>query len=400
MMGGMVGTQANNHRINAFRRDAERVTPLELFFDLVFVLAITQCTALMAHDPSWEGVGRAMVVLGLFWWTWIGYAWLTSVLDPEEGIVRIAMFAAMAAILVASLAIPHSFGDEALTLAIAYGFVRVAHIALFVIASRDDPELRHSVVGLGIGTAVGVGLVIAGSFLDPGPQLAVWTIALLLDVAEPLFFGADGWRFVPGHFAERHGLIIIVALGESIVALGVGADAGLETGDIVAAVLGVALVVTMWWAYFDYVSITAVQRLEEAEVGREQNELARDGYSILHFPLVAGIVLVAFGLHDTLAERNEPLATVPAFALTGGLGIYLLGHVAFRYRYFHTIKWLRLIAGLAAFALWPLAREVNALVSLAAVAALAIALMTYESIRYSEARARIRRAASVHEEPV
>jgi low temperature requirement protein LtrA len=388
----------NGHRLNAFRRDAERVTPLELFFDLVFVLAITQCTALMSHTPTWEGMGRGMVVLGLFWWTWIGYAWLTSVVDPEEGVVRIAMFAAMAAILVASLAIPHAFGDEALTLAISYGFVRAAHIALFAIASRDDPQLRRSVVGLGAGTALGVALVVIGTFLDPGPQLAVWTVALLLDVAEPLFFGADGWRLVPGHFAERHGLIIIVALGESIVALGVGADAGLSGGEIVAAVLGMALTVAMWWAYFDYVSITAVERLEAAEVGREQNAMARDGYSLLHFPLVAGIVLVAFGMHDTLAHRDEHLHTVPAFALTGGFGIYLLGHVAFRYRYFHTIKWVRLAAGLASFALWPLAREVDALVSLAAVTVLAIVFMGYESIRYAEARAEVRSAHSVHTE--
>jgi low temperature requirement protein LtrA len=399
MMGRMAGTQTNNHRINAFRRDAERVTPLELFFDLVFVLAITQCTALMAHEPTWEGVGRGMIVLGLFWWTWIGYAWLTSVLDPEEGIVRFAMFAAMAAILVASLAIPQAFGDDALTLAIAYGFVRAAHIALFSIASRDDPVLRRSVVGLGIGTAVGVGLVIAGTFLDPGPQLAVWTIALVLDVAEPLFFGADGWRLVPGHFAERHGLIMIVALGESIVALGVGADAGLDGGDIVAAILGVGLIVAMWWAYFDYVSISAVRRLEAADVGREQNALARDGYSILHFPLVAGIVLVAFGLHDALAHRDAALPTVPAFGLTGGLGVYLLGHVAFRYRYFHSMKWPRLFGALAAFALWPLAREVDALVSLAAITALASLVVTYETVRYAEAHAEIRRAAAVHEVP-
>jgi low temperature requirement protein LtrA len=396
MMSRMTATPTANHRFNAFRRDAERVTPLELFFDLVFVLAITQCTALMSHEPTWEGVGRGMVVLGLFWWTWIGYAWLTSVLDPEEGIVRLAMFAAMAAILIASLAIPESFGDEALTLAIGYAFVRLAHIALFVIASRDDPQLRRSVAGLGVGTFVGVSLVIGGSFLDPGAQLAVWAFALVLDVAEPLFFGSDGWRLVPGHFAERHALIIIVALGESIVALGVGADAGLEAGEIVAAILGVVLAVTMWWAYFDYVSITAVHRLEEAEVGREQNELARDGYSILHFPLVAGIVLVAFGLHDTLAHRDEALPTVPAFALTVGFGIYLLGHVAFRYRYFHTIKWLRLIAAVITFALWPLAREIDALLSLGVVAALAILLMVYESVRYADARAEVRRTASVH----
>jgi low temperature requirement protein LtrA len=396
-MSRMAATGTTNHRrLNASRREGERVTPLELFFDLVFVLAITQCTALMTDEPTWEGVARAGVVLGLFWWTWVGYAWLTSVVDPEEGLVRMAMFAAMASVLVASLAIPHAFGDEGLTLAIAYGFVRAAHIALFVIASKDDPSLRRSVAGLGIGTGIGVGLVVAGSFADPGPQLVVWAVALALDVAEPLFFGADGWRLMPGHFAERHGLIMIVALGESIVALGVGADAGLETGDIVAAVLGVALACAMWWAYFDYVSITAVQRLESAAVGREQNTLARDGFSILHFPLVAGIVLVAFGLHETLAHRDEALHTVPAFALTGGLGVYLWGHVAFRYRCFHTMKWVRLAGGGAAFALWPVAREVDALVILATVVALMVVLMGYELIRHAEARAEVRRSAMQH----
>jgi low temperature requirement protein LtrA len=374
------------------RRDGERVTPLELFFDLVFVLAITQCTALMAHEPTWTGVARGMVVLGLFWWTWVGYAWLTSVLDPEEGIVRLAMFAAMAAVLIAALAIPHSFGDQALTLAIAYGVVRLGHIALFTIASQDQPALRHSVAGLAGGTAVGVGLVILGSFFDPSTQLAIWIIALALDVAEPLFFGAEGWQLVPGHFAERHGLIILVALGESVVALGVGADSGLSAKEITAAVLGIALVTAMWWAYFDYVSITAVQRLEDAERGRVQNTLARDAYSILHFPLVAGIVLVAFGLHEALAHVDKPLEFVPAFGLAGGLGIYLLAHVCFRYRCFHTIKWQRLIAGLVSFAVIPLVHEVDALPALGIVTAIAIALNTYEMLRYAEQRREVRHA--------
>jgi low temperature requirement protein LtrA len=392
----MTGTQARNHRLNAVRRLGERVTALELFFDLVFVLAVTQCTALMTHEPTWEGVGQGMVVLGLFWWTWIGYAWLTSVVDPEEDAVRIAMFVAMAAVLVASLAIPHSFGDEGLTLAIAYGVVRAAHIALFGLASRDDPQLRRSVVGLGIGTAIGVGLVIAGAFLDAGPQLAVWTVALVLDVCEPLFFGADGWQLVPGHFAERHGLIIIVALGESIVALGVGADAGLAGGEILAAVLGMLLAAAMWWAYFDHVSISAVQRLEAAPAGRERNELARDGYSILHFPLVAGIVLAAFGLHETLAHIHRHLDSVPAFGLAGGLSLYLLGHVAFRWRYFHSLKWGRLVAACLAFAMVPIATSIDAIVSLALVAAIATVLIAYESVRYAEARAEMRRLTSVH----
>src|SRR3954470_22876228 len=142
--------------LNAVRRQEERVTPLELFFDLVFVLAITQCTALMAHEPTWAGLAKGLLVLGLLWWTWVGYSWLTSVVDPEEGFVRLAMFAAMAAVLVIALCIPRAFGDSAALLAVAYGCVRAAHIALFRIASRDDPGLRQSTNVLTVGTSVGV----------------------------------------------------------------------------------------------------------------------------------------------------------------------------------------------------------------------------------------------------
>ena len=134
--------------MTAVRREGDRVTTLELFFDLVFVLALTQCTALMAADPTWHGLVRGLLVLAVLWWAWVGYAWLTSVVDPEEGAVRLAIFAAMAAFLVAALCVPNAFGDDALAFACAYAVVRVAHIWLFVIASRDDPGLRRSVIGL------------------------------------------------------------------------------------------------------------------------------------------------------------------------------------------------------------------------------------------------------------
>jgi low temperature requirement protein LtrA len=393
-MADMTADDQPRHRITAVRRERHQVTPLELFFDLVFVLAVTQCTAFMAHDPTWEGVARGTVILGLLWWTWVGYAWLTSVVDPDEGVVRVSMFAAMAAVLVASLSIPHAFGDEGLTFALAYLVVRAAHIALFVIASQDQPALRHSVLGLGAGAAVGTGLVVGGSFLDAEAQLAVWIVALLLDVAEPYFFGSEGWQLVAAHFAERHWLIMIVALGESVVALGVSADAGLDGGELVAAVLGIVLAAALWWAYFDYMSLAMMHRLDEAETGREQNELARDCYSFLHFPMIAGIVLVAFGIHETLAHVDEPLHVVPAFGLTGGIGIYFLGHVAYRYRGFRTLKWGRLGTALVAFALLPVATEIDAILSLALVSLLAVALNVYEVIRYAEARIAVRHGAS------
>ncbi len=383
-------TQTRSRRIRAVRREGERVMPLELFFDLVFVLALTQCTALMADNPTWEGVAQAMVVLGLLWWSWGGYAWLTSVIDPEEGAVRIAFFAAMAAFLLVSLCVPQAFGGLALEFALAFGAVRAAHIALFVLASSEDPGLRHSVITLAISTAITVGILVAGSFLDTDAQLAVWGFALLLDLAGPYFFGTEGWRLVPTHFAERYGLIVIIALGESIVAIGVGAEAGLTWGVAAAAVLGIALAATMWWAYFDVVALVNVRRLVEAEVGKVQNALARDGYSYLHLPMVAGIVLVAMGMKKVLGDVEDPLKTVPAFALLGGVAIYLLAHVAFRYRNVHTINRQRALLALLLFALVPVASEVPALAALAGTAILMSVLITYETISYGESRHRLR----------
>src|SRR3712207_3396571 len=167
----------------AVLRDEERVTPLELFFDLVFVLALTQCTALMAAQPTWEGLAKGVLVLALMWWTWVGYAWLTSVVNPEEGVVRIAIFAAMAAVLVAALCIPDAFDGSATIFAAAYAVVRGAHIVLFLVASRDNPTLRTPVLWLGLSTGVGVGLIFAAAAIDGLLQGGIWALALFHDCA-------------------------------------------------------------------------------------------------------------------------------------------------------------------------------------------------------------------------
>ena len=228
-MAASTGTRAP--RLSAAMREGERVTPLELFFDLVFVLAITQCTALMSHHPTWSGLVQGLLVLGMLWWAWVGYAWLTSVIDPEEGAVRLVMFGAMAALLIVSLCVPEAFGNLALAFALAYGVFRAAHIALFMLASPEDDALRHSVLGLAASTAVAIALLAAASLFDGLAQGALWALALFLDMAGPYFFGSEGWKLVPGHFAERHGLIVIIALGESIVAIGVGAAASAQLRD-------------------------------------------------------------------------------------------------------------------------------------------------------------------------
>ena len=384
------GSETQRLRLGASLRQEVRVLPLELFFDLVFVLAITQCTTLMSENTTWEGLGQGMLILALLWWSWTAYAWLTSVVDPEEGGVRIALFAAMAAFLIVAICVPEAFGSLATEFAVAYGAVRFAQIFLLAIAGRDDPTFRRSVTGLGIGTAIGVTLLVAGSFLDPGARAAVWGVALVLDMSEPYLFGSEGWHLVPGHFAERHGLIVIIALGESIVAIGLGAGSHLTWGIAGAAALGIGVVAAMWWAYFDIVALVSARRLIRAPEGKVRNELARDSYSYIHFLLVAGIILLALGLKKAIGHPTDPLEDVPAFALVGGVAVYLLGLVAFRYRHIQTVNGHRLGLALLLFALFPVATEVSALVMLGLLNVLLWTMIAYETRGYGEGRAEVR----------
>jgi low temperature requirement protein LtrA len=376
--------------LSASRREGERVTPLELFFDLVFVLAITECTALMSHHPSWSGLAQGLLVLGVLWWAWAAYAWLTSVIDPEAGPVRLVFFAAMASMLIAAICVPEAFGDLALAFALAIGFFRVAHIALFTIADPDNPDLLNSVRVLAISTAIAVGLLAAASAFDGLAQAAFWVLALILDFGIPYFFGAAGWELVPGHFAERHGLIIIIALGESIVEIGAGAAGHLDLAIGTAAVLGVGIAAAMWWVYFDIVALVSARRLSEAEPGRAQNELARDSYSYLHLYMVAGIVMTAFGLKTVIAHTGEHLEWVTSFALLGGIATYLLGLVAFRYRHKRTWNRNKLLASAVLLALVPLGTAIPALATLAIATALLALLVAFEHAGYDERRDALR----------
>jgi len=376
--------------MTAVMRHGEQVTPLELFFDLVFVLALTQCTTLIARTPTWDGMLEGLLVLGMLWWSWTGYAWLTSVVDPEEGAVRLAMFAAMAAFLVAALCVPGAFGSEALLFACAYAAVRAAHIVLFLLASREDAGLRHSVIGLAVSTAIAAGLLFVAAFCSGAVQLGLWSLALLLDTGGPFLFGVEGWKLVPGHFAERHGAIVIIALGESIVAIGIGSRHAIGAGIVISAVLGVVIAAALWWAYFDVVAIVAARRLAKAPAGRERNEIARDSYSYLHFPMVAGIALIAVGMKLTIEHVDDPLKLVPAAALLGGAAMYLLAHVAFRLRNMHTLSRQRLLCSLVLLALLPAGAALPAIATLGILAALLVALIAYEALRYAEARDHVR----------
>jgi low temperature requirement protein LtrA len=373
----------------------QRVTSLELFFDLVFVFAITQVTSLLSNDPTWHGLVRGLLVLGALWWAWGAYAWLTNTLNPEEGAVRIAMFGAMAAMLIVALAVPEAFGDHGVVFGVAYLSVRAMHLGLYMLAARGDPDLLGAVLRMTPSSLISGVLILTAGFTEGDQRVALWVLALAIDYLGVLVGRGQGWRLSPGHFAERHGLIIIIALGESIVALGVGATGTpLDAGVIAAALLGITVAMALWWSYFDWVSIVAEQRLRMT-TGTQQTTLARDAYSYLHFLMVAGIVLFAFGLKKTLADVGDPLATVPATALTGGLALYLLAHVLLRLRLSRmeghaSVGRGRPTALLLLVAFMPFADDVPALLALAFTAAVFVALIAYEAIRYREPRAFVR----------
>jgi low temperature requirement protein LtrA len=367
-----------------------QITPLELFFDLVFVFAITQVTSLIAHDPTWGGVLRGMLVLVALWWAWTAYAWLTSTMDVDEGGVRLAMLGSMGAMLFAALAVPGAFGDDAVLFGVFYLLVRVLHVVLYAIVGRDDPDLLGAVLRFAPTAVIGASLLVLAGFFHGEARIAIWVVALAIDYLGPAVIGAGrGWRIAPEHFAERHGLIILIALGESIIAIGLGAGFELVTRVIVAAALGIVVISALWWLYFDVAAIFARTRLIQAR-GIEQATLARDAYSYLHLPMVAGIVLFAFGLKTTLGHTGDELDTVPAVGLCGGTALYFLGQVAFLLRATGRVFRRRTAGAVALLALIPAAIAIPALAALALVSAVCSLVVAYETIRRRESRARVR----------
>jgi low temperature requirement protein LtrA len=371
----------------------KRVAPLELFFDLVFVFALTQITYLMSENPTWEGLGQGLLVLAALWWAWGAYAWLTNYIDTEQDAERLLMLGAMAAMLVAALATPHVFGDNALIFGLAYAGVRWLHI--FIFAEANEHVDTATAVRVLARTALPAPLLLIGAaFFDGTAQALIWVVALSIDFAGPFVFGVRGFRVSAGHFAERFGLIVIIALGESIVAIGAGiAGVELDTGLVVAAVFGVALSAGLWWAYFDLAALLSEERFRHLQ-GEARLLVARDAYSYLHLPMIAGILLVALGVKKTLGHVDEPLETVPAVALFGGIALYYAGHVAFRLRSAHTLSRERLVAALVSLALIPVATEVDSLAALGIAAALAALLIGYESVRHADLRRRAHEATT------
>jgi low temperature requirement protein LtrA len=370
-------------------RAEHQITPLELFFDLVFVFAITQVTSLLARDPTWHGVLRGMLVLVALWWAWTGYAWLTSTMDVDEGGVRIAVLTAMGALLVVALAVPGAFARHGVLFGVAYLLVRALHIVLYSIG-RSDRDLLGAVLRFAPTAIAGASLLVLAGFLAGNVRVAVWLVALAIDYVGPAAFGAGrGWRIAPAHFAERHGLVVLIALGESIVAIGVGARFSISTGTIVAAALGVVVISALWWLYFDVAAILARRRLVQVR-GADQARLARDAYSYLHLPMIAGVVLFAFGLKTTMAHVDDELATVPAVGLCGGAALYLIGHIGFLVRTTGRLFRRRTIGAAVLLALVPAALVIPSLAALALVGGVCASVVAYEAIRRREHRYEVR----------
>ncbi len=371
-------------------RDEHEITPLELFFDLTFVFAMTQVTIMLADDPTWGGVFRGLLVLVALWWAWTAYAWLTSATDVDEGGVRLVMLASMGSMFGVALAVPGAFGDDAVLFGVAYLLVRVLHLVLSATVVRDDPDSRGALLRFVPTALFGALLLVLAGFLDGNERIAVWVVALTIDYLGPAVIGVGrGWAMAPEHFAERHGLIVLIALGESLIAIGVGAGFDLDPGVIAAASLGIVVISALWWLYFDVASIIARRRLTES-TGLERHRLALHAYSYLHLPMVAGIVLFALGLKTTLDHVGESLDTVPAMGLCGGAALYLLGHIAFLFRATGYVFRRRTVGAAVLLALIPVAVVIPALAALALVSAVCSLVVAYEVIRYRTARLQVR----------
>lgn len=403
-------TTSRGPRVRVLSEGA-KVTPIELFFDLVFVYAITQVTQFMAADPTARGVLRGMLMLAILWWCWCSYAWLGNRVQADEGSARLVLFAAMVVMLVASVTVPETFEDlpgglhGPAVFAACYLLVRLLHLGSYWRFALDDSGLRAR-LALTAAPVVGATIVlVAASFTSGALQTGLWAFALLLDYGAVLVTGISGWTVhSAAHFAERHGLIVIIALGESIVAVGVGvADLPISWPIIYGITCGVILSGALWWAYFDVVAPVAERVLLAAE-GSKRAALARDSFSYLHLPMIAGIVLMALGLKKAMNylggadghTASEHMHGVGPYALYGGIVLYLLGHLGFRLRNIGSVNVPRAVVSVLLVVLAPVSTLLPAYAALGLVTVVCVCWISFEVWRYDVARRAIRERAHSH----
>jgi low temperature requirement protein LtrA len=393
---GEVSVQQNPGRVRIAAVDEEHgVTPRELFFDLVFVFGFTQVTTLLTHDPTFGGIGRGMLVLGALWWAWASYAALTNTVDPELNAVGAALLVALIAMFVAALVVPDVFAEHGVLFGAAFLVVFAMHVVLYALAGRGNPGLLGAVLRLSPWTLLGAILILVAGFTD-GARTWLWIGALACAYGGGLLTGSAGWMIHASHFAERYGLVVIIAIGEAFISIGIGATGiGIQFGEIAAAILGLLVATSFWLAYFDFFSIRGEQILANSE-GSARVALARDAYTYLHFPMIAGIVLFAFAMKKVIAHVGDELDWPVAFALCACSAIYLLTYSAIRIRVERRLRVSRgrFTAALCFLVLYPIATTIPALAALALVLGVWLALHAYELIWWREARAESRSAVT------
>jgi low temperature requirement protein LtrA len=357
----------------SLHRDAgveQRVTPLELFYDLVFVFAITQVSHLLLEHLTWQGAAQSTLVLLVVWWSWNYTTWVTNELDPGSIVVRLLLIALMLASLLMAIAIPEAFGDKALLFAASYVAIQVGRHCFLTFAAADRGTVERQRAGRILTWFVAAGVLwIAGALVDGSTRTVLWLAALAVDYAAPLVtFWVPGrprlspevWEVGTEHFAERFQLFIIIALGESIVITG-ATTAELELTTATVAAFGLAFLATaaLWWLYFSLVATIAQRRLALAE---NRTVLARDAYTYLHVVIVAGILLTAVGDELVIAHPTEELPDGELAALVSGPALYLLAHVALRLRMTGTISGRRLAGAFACLAIGAIGTFASALI--------------------------------------
>ena len=367
-----------------------RVAPTELFFDLVFVFAFTQVTTLWLEHDTWGGLVRGLLVLAVLWWVWASYSWLTNIADADAGLIWTVMVFATAALFVAALAVPEAFGAERLVFGVAFFAVVAAFVGLYALVGKREPDLLAAVLRMARTVLPAAALILVAAFVPAVWRPPIWALAFVIGFFGPLLGGTAGWRVYPAHFAERYGLIVIIAVGESMSAIGFGArGTHLAHAVITAAVLGLLVAASFCFAYFDFAA-GGIERLVAERRGAERVGLARDVYTYAHLPMIVGIVLFAFAMQTALAHVHSKLQLIPALALCCGSALYLLSFVALRWRVSRRLGRGRVIAAVALALITPIALSVSALVTLVLVTAVWFALHAYELIWWREERARRR----------
>ena len=367
------------------------VTPRELFFDLVFVFAFTQVATLLAADPTFTGIGRGVLVLAALWWAWTAYAWLTNTVDPEDAVVGAALLVALIAMFVGALVVPNVFEEDGVLFGACFLVVVAMHLTLYALAGRGNRDLLAAVLRLAPWTLLGATLILLAGFTD-GARTWLWVAGLVSTYVGAGLSGSRGWQLHPSHLAERYGLVLIIALGEAFISIGIGVTGiDIGPGEVVAAILGILVATSFWLAYFDFFTIRGEQLLRNLE-GPARVALARDAYAYAHFPMIVGIVLFAFAMKTIVAHVGDELDSVAAFALCGGSAVYLLTYSAIRIRLQRRLSRGRFTAALVLLLLLPFATMVPALAALALVTGVWVALHAYELVWWREARAESRSA--------